>query len=493
MRNSKTKKKISLLKLLQSGSKEKWLFLIAGAFILLNTIAIALEWYWFSVLPLFAALALLAALKLDLLLIAIVFLVPLSINIEDIGLGLGISLPDEPLIIGVFLLVVYKFIIDGEYDFKVLKHPITIAILVNTAWIFFTCLTSQEVIVSFKFLLSRIWYIVLFYFLGVVLFKKFNRISEYLWAYMIPLAGVVIWTLIKHSDDNFSQVTSFEIMAPFYIAHGIYAAAIAFFIPLLAIYLLFGFRIQAHPGLVIAAAFLFLLFSAGVAFSFTRAAWLSLAGAAGFAILMIFRVRLWQMLSVLAFASLFIVANFDDIFFQLYQNKQNSAEGFEKHLESVSNVRNDVSNLERVNRWMAAINMAAEKPIVGFGPGAYSFTYAPYQDPEFKTPITTAFGDQGHAHSEFLNPLAETGWPGMLTIVAVLLLVFHFGLNLVYHSPIIQVRMFSAAILLGLITYYIHGLLNNYSEQDKIAVLIWGAFAMITAMDLYHKNELLKE
>jgi hypothetical protein len=42
---------------------------------------------------------------------------------------------------------------------------------------------------------------------------------------------------------------------------------------------------------------------------------------------------------------------------------------------------------------------------------------------------------------------------------------------------------------LGLVTYFTHGFLNNYSEQDKIAVLIWGAFAMICAMDLYHHQK----
>lgn len=478
-----------MLNSIQEKEKSKWLYLIVGAFLLLNTFAIAFEWYWFAALPIAAVLAILAILKLDFLLLSIVFLVPISINIEDIGLGLGISLPDEPLIIGVFLLVIYKFIIDGEYDFRVLKHPISIAIMINTAWILITCLTSQEVIVSFKFLLSRFWYIVLFYFLGVVLFKKFSNISNYLWAYIIPLAFVILFTLYKHSDDNFSQVTSFEIMAPFYIAHGIYAAAVAFFIPLLALYIIFGFRMNAHISIVIVSIFLLMLFGVGVAFSFTRAAWLSLAGALGFGVLMIFRVRLWQMFILLGIGSLFVVANFDDIFYQLYQNKQNSAEGFEKHLESVSNVRNDVSNLERVNRWMAAINMIKEKPVLGFGPGAFSFTYAPYQDPEFKTPITTAFGDQGHAHSEFLNPMAESGWLGLLTFLGVLVMVFQRGLNLVYKANDFRVRIFAAAVLLGLVTYFIHGLLNNYSEQDKIAVLLWGAFAMITAMDLYHKKE----
>lgn len=474
---------------MQLSEKNKWFWAIGIAFILLNSIGIIMEWYWVAALPAFAFLSLLALLKLDLLLIVLVFLVPFSINIEDVVLGMGLSLPVEPMIIGVFLLVIYKFIIDGQYDFRVLKHPITVAILINLAWIFFTCLTSQEKVVSFKFFLSRSWFLLVFYFLSVVLFKEFGKIKAYLWAYMIPLGIVIIITLIKHSADNFSQISSFEIMAPFYIAHGIYAAAIAFFIPLLLVFVLFGFKLKFNFITVVISAGMFLLFMVGLIFSYTRAGWISLLAAAFLGIAIIFRLRLWHLVGILAIASSFIILNFDDIFFQLYQNKQNSAEGFEKHLESVSNVRNDVSNLERVNRWMAAINMVKEKPFVGFGPGAYSFTYAPYQDPEFETPITTAFGDQGHAHSEYLNPLSESGWLGLFSFLAIVFATFQTGMKLIYKGRTAIIRIFSAGILLGLITYLAHGLLNAYSEQDKIAVLFWGFIAMITALDLYHQPE----
>ncbi|MDP1727764.1 MAG: O-antigen ligase family protein [Bacteroidota bacterium] len=469
-------------------AKQKWLYGSGIIFILLNCIGIAFEFYWLPLIPALAVVALLAMLKLDVLMLLLVFLVPLSIGIENIGLGLGISLPDEPLIIGIFLLIIFKYIIDGEYDFRVLKHPISIAILVNLAWILITSFTSQEKIVSLKFFLSRTWFLALFYFLATVLFKKFEHIRNYLWAYIIPLGFVIIVTLIKHSNDNFSQITSFEIMAPFFGAHGIYAAAIAFFIPVLCCWVLFGFKLKLNIITVFIALFFLGLFSVGLILSFTRAGWISMAVAAGFAVILILRVRLWQMLGVIAIIASFVIVNFDDIFYQLYQNKQNSAEGFEKHLESVSNVRNDVSNLERVNRWMAAINMAEEKPIVGFGPGAYSFTYAPYQNPEFKTPITTAFGDQGHAHSEYLNPLAESGWPGLISFLAIIFFSFKVGLNLVYKGRNIQIRVYSAAIILGLVTYLSHGLLNSYSEQDKIAVILWGFLAMITALDLYHQQ-----
>ncbi len=470
-------------------AKQKWLYATGIVFILLNCIGIAFEFYWLPALPALAVIALFALLRLDILMIILVFLVPLSIGIENIGLGLGISLPDEPLIIGIFLLVVFKYIIDGEYDFRVLKHPISIAILFNLAWILVTALTSQEKIVSLKFFLSRTWFIVVFYFLASVLFKNFNHIRNYLWAYIIPLSFVILVTLIKHSEYSFSQIVSFEIMAPFYAAHGIYAAAIAFFIPILGCWAIFGFRLKLNFITVILSVFILSLFVVGLLLSYSRAGWISLAAVMAFAAILVFRIRLWQIVGLLAIASSFVIINFDDIFYKLYQNKQNSAEGFEQHFESVSNVRNDVSNLERVNRWMAAINMSKEKPIVGFGPGSFSFTYAPYQDPEYKTPITTAFGDQGHAHSEYLNPLAESGWLGLLTFVSIFIISFKIGLKLVYKGRNMEIRVYSAGILLGLVSYLAHGLLNSYSEMDKIAVVLWGFLAMLTALDLYHNPE----
>lgn len=470
--------------------KIKWFYAISAIFILLNSIAIAKEFYWLPALPVLFLLVALTIFRLDLLLLLLVFLIPVSIGFEDIGFGLGISLPAEPFIIGVFFLVIFKFIIDGTYDYRVLKHPISIAILVNLFWIFICCFTSQEKLVSFKFFLSRTWFITVFYFLTVVLFKKLNYIKAFLWCYTIPLAAVIIYTLVNHSEDNFSQISSFEVMSPFYIAHGIYSAAVAFFIPMLLGYVIYGFKIKANPVVVGIALLLFLLFSVGVILSYTRAAWVSIGVGFGFTILLIFRVKLWQMFALILVASIILTGSFNDIYLKLYQNKQKSAEGIDQHVESISNVRNDVSNLERINRWAAAINMVSVKPVFGFGPGAYSFTYAPYQEPEFNTQISTAFGDQGHAHSEYFNLLAETGWIGLFTFLFALLMLFKVGLNLVYKCAEPNVRFLAACVLIGMVTYLTHGLLNSYSEQDKIAVIFWGSFAIIAALDLYHKNAL---
>jgi hypothetical protein len=40
-------------------------------------------------------------------------------------------------------------------------------------------------------------------------------------------------------------------------------------------------------------------------------------------------------------------------------------------------------------------------------------------------------------------------------------------------------------VILGLITYYIHGILNNFLDTDKASAPFWGYTAIIVALDIY--------
>ena len=40
-------------------------------------------------------------------------------------------------------------------------------------------------------------------------------------------------------------------------------------------------------------------------------------------------------------------------------------------------------------------------------------------------------------------------------------------------------------LMLGLVTYFTHGVLNNYLDTDKASVPVWGFIAIIVAIDLY--------
>jgi hypothetical protein len=39
-----------------------------------------------------------------------------------------------------------------------------------------------------------------------------------------------------------------------------------------------------------------------------------------------------------------------------------------------------------------------------------------------------------------------------------------------------------------LITYYTHGVLNNYLDTDKASIPFWGFTAMIVAIDIYYSR-----
>ena len=40
--------------------------------------------------------------------------------------------------------------------------------------------------------------------------------------------------------------------------------------------------------------------------------------------------------------------------------------------------------------------------------------------------------------------------------------------------------------MLGLVTYFSHGFLNNFLDTDKLSVPVWGFIAILVALDIYH-------
>ena len=131
--------------------------------------------------------------------------------------------------------------------------------------------------------------------------------------------------------------------------------------------------------------------------------------------------------------------------------------------------------------------MYRERPLTGWGPGTYSFVYAPFQKSYELTIISTNFGDGGNAHSEYLGPLSEQGIPGMINVILLVVAVFYTGSRIIFKLKSGRMRWFALMVLLSLITYWFHGLLNNFLDTDKAAGPYWGFIAMLVAIDLYHK------
>jgi putative inorganic carbon (HCO3(-)) transporter len=413
----------------------------------------------------------------------IVITTPFSLNVKLKEFGIAVSLPGEPLMAGILILFVLKLLYDIRVEKRILFHPITIALMANLSWITITTITSTMPWVSIKFLLARLWFVICFYYFGILLFKNKKNIQRYMWAYILPFTIIIFYTLIMHSQYGFTVETANWIMSPFYNDHTIYGAILAMFLPILGYFIYNSEYTFAQKGI----SFVFLLiFVLALVLSFTRAAWISLAIALSIGAIMYFRIN-FKLLSLVAIIGLglFFVTK-DRILMKLEKNRQDSSSNLTEHVQSISNISSDASNLERINRWSAALRMFEKRPSMGFGPGTYAFKYAPFQFSYEKTIISTNAGNKGNAHSEYIGPLAESGVLGLLTFASIVIAIFYSGITLYYKMEKSSMRALLLAIMLGLVTYFVHGFLNNFLDTDKASVPVWGFAAAIVAIQLYH-------
>src|SRR5690606_20430365 len=283
---------------------------------------------------------------------------------------------------------------------------------------------------------------------------------------------------------GFAEDPAHWVMYPFFKDHTGYGAVIAFILPFAIAAISMPGYSRTRRGV---AVLLLTLLVTGILFSYTRAAWVGVAGALGVFLVMRLRIPAWAIGLVAIVAGTVAMANIDRITIALERNQAESNDDLAKHVSSISNIRSDASNLERINRWNSALRMYAEKPVTGWGPGTYMFQYAPFQAARDRTIISTNFGLNGNTHSEYLGPLAEQGLIGMLLVLLVVGTITWTAVRLWSKLPPGVDRHLVGAAFLGLVTYFIHGFLNNYLDLDKASVPFWGFAAMIVVLDLKYR------
>lgn len=454
--------------------------------ILANFYLVANESYFALAYPLALLVVVLSLFATDKVFLFIVFCTPLSINLENIRvLDAAFYFPTEPLLFGIMVLYIMRVLAGDGISQKFLRHPVTIATMIYIGWILLTSITSSLFMVSIKFFVVKLWFVASCYFFAKEIFADYSNIKRFLWLYIIPFAGVIIYTVIMHAQHNFEQDPAHWVMQPFFKDHTSYGAVLAMFFPVI-----FGLMFNPkYSGWMRAGVFaIALIFAAGIILSYTRAAWVSLAGAALVWLVMKLRIDFRLLVIVVGIAGGMLYLNFDRLVLELERNTQDSSDDFAEHVQSISNISSDASNLERLNRWNCALRMFEERPVFGFGPGTYQFQYARFQFESEKTIISTNMGDGGNAHSEYLGPLAESGLFGFLSFALLVGVVIYKGVRVYYRIEDPEMKIILMGVLLGLITYVTHGVLNNYLDTDKASVPFWGFMAMIVAIELYHLN-----
>lgn len=469
------------------GSKiDRWIFGIGGLFLILNTVFIATEFYLGLALPFIIAIAGLAVFRLDKLLLLAVMTTPISVTLNYENFNLGLSLPTEPIFAGITLLVILRFLQNGKVNFRVLKEPLSIIIILNICWFILTSMTSVLPLVSLKYTIVRIWFVIPLYFIMIQVLRERKNIEPFFWLYLIPLSLVCLYTMAVHSQYDFSKSTSTWVMFPFYKEHTSYGAALAMYVPVIVgLFMIKGRGVPYRVG----AFVLGLILIMATILSYTRAAWVSLVAAFVVFILVHYRVRFLYVVKLALLGLGILWANWGSIEEKFQANTAVSSDDLSQHVASISNISTDASNTERINRWKSAMRMFEERPVFGWGPGTYMFRYAPFQKPWEKTIISTNAGNRGNAHSEYIGPLAETGVIGLLLVLAFVTGIAITGVRTYYRMPDRKMRIYVLVAFLGLVTYFTHGFLNNFLDMDKLAVPVFGFCAMIVSAKIYHAEE----
>jgi putative inorganic carbon (HCO3(-)) transporter len=474
------------MSLLSALKKHIGVISITLIYIFINMIFTLKGIYYLNLLPIIAFIVLIALVRLNYLFFLIIIFTPLSILfIEYVPSSpIDFAIPTEPMIFGVMIIVIYKILLEKNLDLRILRHPVTYAIIFNLLWIFITSLTSSMPMVSLKFLLARIWFLITFYLLAIYIFRKTSNITNFIWAYTLPMIVVVFYTINRHLTYGlFDKEAAHFVMTPFFRDHTSYGAVSA-----MLFFALLSVVIKRNKSLFVTIICwgAFIIITSALVLSYARAAWMSVFLAIGVMTVTIFKIKFKYVALLSVLAILYFGGKRIDIIHKMEQNQHASSADFNKQIKSISNIKTDASNVERLNRWSSAFRMFKERPFFGWGPGTYMFKYAPFQLADFKSTISTNFGDKGNAHSEYFGPLAEEGVFGTLSFISIAVFSLITGFKVYHKIKNKDLKFIVLGLILGLITYLIHGCLNNFLDTDKVSALFWGFIAVFVSLDIYY-------
>ena len=472
---------------MEKRAKIAWLYLIAALFVAVGLfLVVKKNTYLFFALPVVLGVLLLYIFSLDKVLLLTAFTIPLSVNLKALDAGLAISLPAEPLLMGIMVLFFAKMLYDGKYDRRISHHPIAIVIYCMFAWMLVTTITSEMPLVSIKFMLSRLWFVVPAFFLCAIFFKEPKNIHRFIWLYIAALCIVCVYTIIHHAQFGFDGDSAHWVMTPFYNDHTAYGAALAIYL-ILALTYVFLPDVKKSRKLVIIGVVV--LLSVALMLSNCRAAWLSMIAALAVLICVLLKIKFrWIATVVIVLVGLFFAFQ-NQIIDALEKNNQDASGDLVENIQSITNISTDASNLERINRWQSAFRLFSERPVFGWGPGTYQFVYAPYQMSKEKTIISTNAGDGGNAHSEYFGPLAEQGIVGSLLVLTLVIVTVYCGLKTYSRSKNKKAKVLVLGTTLAFSSYFVHGFLNNFLDTDKLAIPVWSLAALIAAIDVYYADK----
>lgn len=414
-------------------------------------------------------------------------LFPLSTEL-NITPSLGLDFPDEPLLLLLTGIIIIQLLHQPRWFPDVVKyHTLFWVVVLYFFWLLISCGWSVEPLLSVKYILAKIWYILPLVLLPPVLLRSELQLRRMAYCLLLPMLAVVLITLVRHAAHGFSFETINKVLAPFFRNHVNYSSML---VCLLAAgwccWLLTGKGTRLRKWI----GYGLLLGVTGLLFAYSRGAWLALfAGATSSWLIRKKRMAAFVFVATAAvfISSAWLITDKRYMRFAPDHDRTVFHTDFGEHLNATLAFR-DVSNAERLYRWIAGVRMLAEKPLTGFGPNSFYLHYKPYTVSRFETWVS---GNPEHStvHNYFLLVALEQGLPGLA-----LFLTLYFGMLLrlqyLYHR--LQQRLYKTIALTTGIVVMMIGVINSLSdmiETDKIGGLFWLCLGMIMLLEKKKQEE----
>ncbi len=410
------------------------------------------------------------------------FWIALPFSIEFYVGSFGTDLPTEPIMLALTFIAVIMFLLKFKsISAKPLYHPISIFLVLHLLWLLITTLFSQSPTVSFKFFLAKLWYVIPFFFLTFHFIKNHIEIEKITKLLTIFLGIAVAIVLTRHSLEGFTFESSHQVVRPIFRNHVSYSAILVVVLPFIWAFYKNNENEKIKKLLIGVLA----LFTIGTYFSYTRAAQLSLI----FAIVSYFifkykfaKIALTSSLILVLFGSTYLITN--NKYLDYTPNFENTIAHtkFDNLLEATYKME-DISTMERVYRWVAAMQMVEDRPILGFGPGSFYFHYKKYTINSFKTYVSDNPEKSG-IHNYYLMTLVEQGIVGLIIFIGLIILIILYGERL-YHvltdekeKNYIMAATISTVVICALL------IINDLIEVDKVGPFFFLNASLIVLFDM---------
>ena len=168
-----------------------------------------------------------------------------------------------------------------------IRHPITLLLLLHLGWVFITMLNSESLFYSIKYFIAKIWFVTTFYFLAALMLQTQRDFKRFFWSIFTPLSIAVVITIYRHAAYSFSFEDVNKVMYPMFRNHVSYGCIMAVFLPYIILGRSWQTRFSLTWWMLTSAIILFLI---AIQFSYTRAAYGAIVGAAGYYFIVKFRL-----------------------------------------------------------------------------------------------------------------------------------------------------------------------------------------------------------